>query len=163
MVMSFDTGSRTVAPLSGLLVGLVALGFALLVASMPWSPLRSSPLELVAILLLPVAIAVLAYVWTAPSVAWWEVGALAVWGALGTVVTAFVSFLATMCGGSGYPGAWPELLRNLALFLAATAGLGVPYALAGRLRRDRPWASAASALLAPVVAFVLFSAVAVTL
>jgi putative effector of murein hydrolase LrgA (UPF0299 family) len=82
MVMSFDTGPRTVTPLSGLLIGLVALGITILIANMPWSPLRSPRLKLVATFLVPIVIAVLAYARTAPTVAWWVVVALSVWGCL---------------------------------------------------------------------------------
>jgi hypothetical protein len=162
--MSLGTGLRDVTSVSGLLVGGLVLGVALLVANTPWSPFRSSTLEIFVLYVLPVVIAVLAYVRFATPVVWWEVGALAIWGAISRFGAAFVGFFATMdTGGTGYPGPWIELLQNVLHFFVTTVGLGVPYALAGEFRNDHPWGSAAIVCLGAVVVAVLVITAAVVL
>ncbi|WP_424015268.1 hypothetical protein ACOZ35_04550 [Halorubrum xinjiangense] len=152
--------TRTV---SAILIGLLALGVALLVANVPGSPLRGSNLQLFAVFILPLAISLVAYVRFAKAVVWWEIALLAVWGAVSLAVSVFVGFLATMGTPGGYPGAGAELLRNVAMFLATTLGLSVPYGLAGAFRREHPRRAVASALLAFVGVFALFNAVAVAM
>jgi hypothetical protein len=144
-----------------LIVGLALLGIALLVANIPISPLRSENLELFVIFALPLVISLVAYVRFAEPVVWWEVALLGVWGALSTALTTFVGFLATMGTPGGYPGAGAELIRNIALFLAVTLGLSVPYGLAGKFRQEHPRRTVVSALLGSVVLFILFNVVAV--
>ncbi|GAA0722436.1 hypothetical protein J2744_000113 [Halorubrum trapanicum] len=148
---------------SGVLIGLIALGIVLPVANVPGSPLRSSNLQLFAVLALPLATSLVAYVRFAKTVVWWEITLLAAWGAVSIGLATFVGFLATMGTPGGYPGAGVELLRNIATFLAVTLGLGVPYGLAGTFRREHPRRAVASALLALVGVFVLFNAVAVAM
>lgn len=114
--MSFATGPRNTRTLSGLIIGLVVLGIALLVANIPSSPLRSGNLELFAIFALPLVISLVAYIRFAEPVVWWEVSLLGVWGVLSIVVTAFIGFLATMGTPGGYPGAGVELVQNIAMF-----------------------------------------------
>ncbi|ELZ35712.1 hypothetical protein [Halorubrum tebenquichense] len=126
-------------------------------------PLRSTNLQLFALLAVPLAIALVAYVGLGRAAVWWELALLAAWGALAVSVATFVGFLATMGTPGGYPGAAAELGRNVAMFLALTVGLGVPYGLAGRLRREHPWWAVASALSAPVSSLLLFNAVAIAL
>ncbi|GGL65478.1 hypothetical protein [Halocalculus aciditolerans] len=159
--MAPSTRTADTRTLSGVLVGLAVLGLALSVANVPGSPLRSWNLELFTIFVFPLVISLVAYVRFAESVAWWEVALLAVWGGLSVAVTAFVGFLATMGTPGGYPGVAVELVRNIAMFLAATLGLGIPYGLAGKYRREHPRRTVVSAVLALVVLFTLFNAVAV--
>lgn len=156
-----STPTRDTRTLSGLLIGLSVLGIALLAANIPSSPLRSSDLELFAIFVLPLIISLVAYVRFAELVVWWEVALVAVWGVLSIVVTAFIGFLATMGTAGGYPGAGVELIQNIAMFLAVTLGLSVPYGLAGKFRHEHPRRTVVSTLLASVVLFLFFNAVAV--
>lgn len=153
--MSLPAKPRDARTLSGLLVGLVLVGLVLLVASTPGSPLRNGDVEVFVVLALPLVISLVAYVRFAERVVGWEVGLLAVWGLAGVVVTAFAAFLATMGTPPRYSGAGPELVRDVVAFLAATLGLGVPYGIAGSLRRERPRIAAVGALVAPLVLFVL--------
>ncbi|WP_239641037.1 hypothetical protein [Halorubrum distributum] len=159
--MATSTRTPDTRTLSGILIGLVVLGIALLVANVPSSPLRSANLDLFAIFALPLVISLVAYVRFAESVVWWEIVLLAVWGVLSIALTTFVAFLATMGTPGGYPGAGAELLRNIALFLAATLGLSIPYGLAGKFRPEHPRRTVVSALLAAISLFVLFTIVAI--
>jgi hypothetical protein len=159
--MATSTRTPDTRTLSGILAGLGVLGIALLVANVPSSPLRSGSLELFALFALPLVIALVAYLRFAEPVVWWELTLLGVWGALSIAVTTFVGFLATMGTPGGYPGSAVELGRNIALFLAVTLGLGVPYSLAGTFRREHPRRAVVSALLGSVVLFVLVNGVAV--
>ncbi|GGL42328.1 hypothetical protein GCM10009037_27340 [Halarchaeum grantii] len=159
--MAPSTRTADTRTLSGVLVGLTILGLALLVANVPSSPLRSGNLELFTIFVFPLVISLVAYVGFAELVVWWEVALLAVWGGLSVAVTAFVGFLATMGASGGYPGVVVELVRNIAMFLAVTLGLGIPYGLAGKYRREHPRRTVVSAILAFVVLFTFFNAVAV--
>ncbi|WP_283404164.1 hypothetical protein [Halorubrum sp. DM2] len=154
-------GSRTV---SGILLGLLVLGVVLLAfENVPGTSFRSANVELFAVFILPLAISLVAYVGLGRSVVWWEIALLTVWGAFGVAVTIFVGFLATMGTPGGYPGAAAKFVRDVAMFLALTVGLGVPYGLAGRLRREHPRWAVASALGAPVGSLVLFNVVAVAM
>ncbi|ELZ61565.1 hypothetical protein C467_00991 [Halorubrum hochstenium ATCC 700873] len=138
------------------LTGLILLGVALLAfENVPGAPFQSANIELFAVFVLPLAIALVAYVGLSRSVVWWELGLLAVWGAFGVAVTIFVGFLATTGTPGEYQGVAAELVRDVAMFLALTAGLGVPYGLAGKLRHEHPRWAVASALSAPVGSLVL--------
>ncbi|WP_256296398.1 hypothetical protein [Haloarchaeobius salinus] len=159
--MATSTRTPDTRTLSGILIGLVVLGIALLVANIPSSPLRSGNLELFAIFALPLVISLVAYVRFAEPVVWWEVTLLGVWGALSIALTTFVGFLATMGTPGGYPGAGVELIQNIGMFLAVTLGLSVPYGLAGKFRHEHPRRTVVSALLGSGLLFVLFNAVAV--
>ena len=154
--MSNTTNARKPRRLSALLIGLVVLGIALLIANVPGSPLRNGDLELFVLFGLPLAVSLVAYVRFAEPVVRREVALLTLWGLAGVVVTIFVTFLATTGRPPRYGGAELELGRNVALFLAATVGLGVPYGVAGYVRRDHPRRAVLSAVLG---AFVLFGCV----
>ena len=149
--------------LSGLIVGLTVLGIGLLVANIPGSPLRSGNIELFVIFALPLVISLVTYVRFAEPVIWWEIGLLGVWGALCIALTTFVGFLATMGTPGGYPGAGVELVQNIAMFLAVTLGLSIPYGLAGKSRHEHPRRTVVSALLASVVLFIFFNIVAIAI
>ena len=84
-----------------------------------------------------------------------------VWGVGSIVVTGFIGSLATVGTPGGYPGAVAELVRQMAMFLASTLGLGVPYAIAGKFRQEHPRRTVVSAVLAATVLFILFIVVAV--
>ncbi|WP_210425012.1 hypothetical protein [Halorussus halobius] len=157
--MAASTRTRDARTLSGVIVGLSVLGIVLLVANIPRSPLRSGTLELFTIFALPLVISLVAYVRFAEPLVRWEVALLAVWGVLGIAATAFVGFLATMDTPGSYPGAGVELLRNIAMFVSVALGLGLPYGVAGKFRRERPRRTVVSALVAPFVLLVLFIAV----
>ena len=144
-----------------IIIGLAVLGIALLIANIPSSPLRSGNLELFTLFALPLVISLIAYVRFAEPLVWWEVGLLAIWGGLSIVVTVFIGFLATMGTPGGYPGAGVELIRNIAMFLAVTLGLSIPYGLAGKYRREYPLRTIVSALLTSVILLILFNAVAI--
>ena len=159
--MSFAIGPHDTRTLSGLIIGLVVLGVVLLVANVPSSPLRSAQLGLFVIFVLPLIISLLAYIRFAEPVVWWEVALLAVWGVLSIIVTAFIGFLATMGTPGGYPGAVTEIVRHIAMFLAATLGLGVTYGIAGKFRQEHPRRTVVSAVRAFAVLFILFNVAAV--
>lgn len=159
--MTPSTRTPATRTLSGLIIGLAVLGIALLAASIPSSPLRSGNLELFTLFVLPLVISLVVYVRFAEPVAWWEVSLLAVWGGLSIAVTVFFGFLATMGTSGGYPGAGVELIQDLALFLAVTLGLSLPYSVAGKYRREYPRRTVVSSLLGSVVLFIFFNVVAV--
>lgn len=108
-------------------------------------------------------ISLISYVRFAEPIIWWEVGVLAIWGGLSIAVTIFIGFLATMGTPGGYPGAGVELIRNIAMFLAVTLGLSIPYGLAGKYRREYPLRIVVSALLASVTLLISFNAVAIAI
>ena len=149
--------------LPGLLVGLAVLGIALLVANVPGSPLRSSDLSFFVVFVLPLLISVVTYLHFVAHRVWWEVGVLALWSTVSLALTMFVAFLATMGTPSSYPGALMELTGNIAMFLGASLGLGVPYALAGKFRRNNPKRAAICAFLAGVTVFVVVTLVTIIL
>lgn len=155
-IMSSTVNLRSPRTLSGLLVGLVALGLVLLIAMVPDSPIRDSTLQLVVLLALPVLVAVVAYMRTNPTAPWWELVGLSVWGAVAVSVTAFIGFFATVDTPGGYPGATQEFIEHAVHFLAAVVGLGVPYAVAGALRNERPYVALIGIFLVPVFLLVLF-------
>lgn len=147
------------------IAALIGLALALLAATVRGSPLRSTDLAATVAFAVPVAISVLVYCRFANAVAWWEIALLAAWAGLAVAVGVFVGFLATMDapGTGGYPGPATELLRNVALFLAGTIGLGVPYAVAGAYRPTHPYRAVGSVLFAGVLTVVLVPAAAIAL
>ena len=161
-MLKTDT-TRHTQRLSGVLIGLVLLGIALLLANVPGSPLRNTNTPLLVLFALPVLIALVTYVRFVESVIWWEVGLVTAWAVLSMVVTTFVAFLATMGTPGGYPGAGVELARQSALFLAATIGLSVPYGYAGMVRHEHPRRAMASVLLAAGILFIAVNLVAVAI
>lgn len=100
-------------------------------------------LNITSILVFPVVVGTLVYVYLKNDLSVWEPPMLMLWGIIGNVILTFVIFflmLSTGGGGGGTTGSTGGLgvqrgLRYLEMFLATTFAFTIPYGLAAKQRR----------------------------
>lgn len=163
--MAFPTRPRDMW-FSAIIAALLIIGIAFLVANVPNSPYRNPNTPLFLTYILSVIIALVAYIRFANPVVWWEVVLLAAWGEFSLFISGIVSFL-VMLGmppaSIGYPGVIAEFAIHLGIFLTATMGLLVPYAMAGKYRQDSVRDSMMAAGIALVVLVIILPTVSYVL
>lgn len=160
--MTFTTRARDTW-ITGTIIASFIIAIALLIANVPGSPYRSPDVPMFLTYFLSVIIALLTYIRYASTVVWWEIIALGIWGEFSLFIAGLVSFL-VMLGlpplTYGYPGVVGEFTIQFGLFLTASIGLGIPYAIAGKHREDSVRASmlfAGAALVVLVIFLPLVS------